>query len=390
MIGGELLAPAGNLAKLKLAFRYGADAAYLGGKAFSLRSFAENFTEEELADGIAYAHARGKKVYVAANIFARNGDLGALEAYFCALRSLRPDGVLVSDPGVFRILRRTAPDLPVHISTQANNLNAETARFWADLGAKRVVLGRELNVREIAEIHAACPEMELEAFIHGAMCISYSGRCYLSDYLDGRESNRGACVQACRYVYEIRAADGKSGWMPVQTDGRGTYLLNSRDLNMSARLAELAAAGVCSFKIEGRMKSEFYLATVVNAYRRILDGADAGELASEFDTLTHRAYTSDGTGVSFGDSQTAGTCEFIAIVRGYENGRARVEMRGRFYEGETLELLTPSPQFGAKIVVAELRDGAGEPCRDAKLVQAEYTFACGVRLYEGDILRRRK
>ena len=390
----ELLAPAGSFEKLKLALKFGADAVYLGGKSFSLRTFADNFTDEELKEAISYAHARGKKVYTAANIFARNADFKALEAHLRLLEEVGADGVLVSDMGVLRLAKRVAPRLPVHISTQANTLNAEAVKFYEEAGAVRVVLAREISLSEIAEIHAACPKMELEAFVHGAMCISYSGRCYLSDFLDGRPSNRGACAQPCRYRYEIRVA-GKDGWLPLEEDERGTYLLNSRDLNMSAHLKELTEAGVCSFKIEGRMKSESYLATVVNAYRRILDGGDPKPLAGELETVPHRAYT---TAYAFGEnhdtttttsSQVAGACEFIAVALGYENGRARVEMRNRFYEGDALEILTPSKEFGKTVQVLDLRDAEGNFCTDAKLVQGEYTFSCPYPLQEGDILRRR-
>ncbi len=391
----ELLAPAGNLAKLKLAIYFGADAVYAGGKKFSLRSFADNFTEEELAEGISYAHARGKRVYVCANLFARNGDLAEMEDYFARVAAMGADAVILSDPGVFAVCRRAAPSLAVHISTQANTTNAESARFWQSLGAKRVVLARELSLAEIGEIHRRAPGLELEAFVHGAMCISYSGRCYLSDYLDGRSSNRGACSQPCRARYEIRA-EGREGFLPLEEDERGTYLLNSRDLNMCAHLGELREAGVSSFKIEGRMKSEYYLSTVVNSYRRIADMGWSESLAAELETLTHREYT---TAYAFGESretvscsgsQTAGSCDFVAIVLGSEEGRVRVEMRTRFYEGDVLEILSPDEQFGRSFPVRDMRGADGAPCADAKLVQGEYSFACPYDLHAGDILRRRK
>lgn len=388
----ELLAPAGNFEKLKLAFYYGADAVYLGGKAFSLRSYADNFTDEELAEGIAYAHARDKRVYVAANIFARNADFPALERHLKLLEELHADGVLVSDLGVLRLARRIAPALPVHISTQANTLNAEAVRLYRDLGAVRVVLARELSVREIAEIREAC-DIELEAFVHGAMCVSYSGRCYLSDALEGRSSNRGACAQPCRAEWEIRPK-GKA-WMTAEEDGRGTYLLNSKDLNMAAHLSLLAEAGVCSMKIEGRMKSEYYLATVVNTYRRILDMGYSESLGAELETLTHREYTEayafgpNAETISAGGSQYAGSCDFIGIVRGTERGRVTLEMRSRFREGDVLEILSPGEAFGKRVEVRNLADPNG-PCGDAKLVQARYTFDCAYPLHEGDLLRRRK
>lgn len=392
----ELLAPAGNLQKLKTAFYFGADAVYLGGKQFSLRTFADNFTEEELAEGVRYAHERGKKVYACANIFARNADFARLPDYFVFLRKIGIDAVLISDPGVFRVCRKAAPDLPVHVSTQANTTNAQSAAMWKELGASRVVLARELSLGEIAQIHAENPDLELEAFVHGAMCISYSGRCLLSDYLDGRSSNRGACAQACRYEYELRARDREDkGWLALGEDGKGTYFLNSKDLNMSAHLAELAAAGVVSFKIEGRMKSEYYLATVVNAYRRILDGGDLQTLGEELSACAHRDYTTaymlggNAQTVSRDDSQTKGTCEFIAVVKGSQAGRVTAEMRGRFYEGEELEILSPNGSFAKSFPVSNLRDRNGEPCADAKRVQEKYTFDCPYPLSEGDILRRR-
>ena len=405
----ELLAPAGNLNKLKLAFYYGADAVYVGGKSFSLRTFADNFTDEELAEGIAYAHARGKKVYVAVNIFARNADFERLTEYFRTLEHLGADAVLISDLGVFRVCRKAAPDLPIHISTQANTTNSQSAAMWKELGASRVVLARELSMEEIAKIHEENPGLELEAFIHGAMCISYSGRCLLSDYLNGRSSNRGACVQACRYRYEIRTHECKiDGWTQVQEDEKGTYFLNSKDLNMSAHLSELEKAGICSFKIEGRMKSEYYLATVVNAYRRILDGGDVQALQEELSCAAHRDYTTaymlgdNRRTVSYDNSQTKGMCEFIAVVKGYEGpengldgtparpGRVYAEMRTRFYEGDVLEILSPSDAFGKQIIVKDMKDSAGAPCADAKRVQEVVSFACPYALHAGDILRRRR
>ncbi len=391
---GELLAPAGNLAKLKLAFYYGADAVYAGGRNFSLRTFADNFSEEELEEGIAYAHARGKKVYVAANIFARNFDLKGMGTMLRRLDEMGADAVLISDPGAFLLCREVAPDLPVHISTQANTCNALAAKFWAEQGAKRIVLARELSVAEIAEIHSVCPFLELEAFVHGAMCISYSGRCYLSDYMDGRSANRGACIQACRRQYRIQAREeGAEDFYDVEEDGRGAYVLNSKDLNMSGYLEELERAGVVSFKIEGRMKGEFYLATVVNAYRRILDGGDKDVLGRELLACAHRDYTTAYElphAQSFEGAQTQGEYDFAGIVRGYENGRVLVEMRTRFFEGETLEILTPFAHFGEKIAVSGLKNADGERCDDAKLVQAVYSFDCPFALCEGDILRRKR
>ncbi|MDE6597376.1 MAG: U32 family peptidase, partial [Clostridia bacterium] len=269
----ELLAPAGNFSKLKTALYFGADAVYVGGKDFSLRSFADNFTRDELAEAVKYAHALGKKVYVTANIFAKNADMALLEDYFAFLQNCGVDAAIVSDSGAIYALQKAAPKLQLHVSTQANLTNKYAVKFWREQGASRAILARELSLSEIAEIHSFVPDIELEAFVHGAMCISYSGRCLLSDYLAGRPSNRGECVQACRWNYQIRKSDDKSdsGWLDIEQDGRGTFILNSKDLNMSAHLKELETAGVTSFKIEGRMKSEYYLATVINAYRRCMD-----------------------------------------------------------------------------------------------------------------------
>lgn len=391
----ELLAPAGGFTKLKTAFYFGADAAYIGGKDYSLRSFAENFTREELEKAIKYAHAAGKKIYVAVNIFAKNADTAALSDYFKYLYKAGADAVIISDCGVFYICRKAAPYLPVHISTQANVTNKYAVRFWREQGAERVILARELSLAEISEIRLFTPDIELEAFVHGAMCISYSGRCLLSDYLAGRRSNGGECVQACRWQYEIRKKDG-DGWMPLEEDGRGAYILNSKDLNMSAHLKELEEAGVTSFKIEGRMKSEYYLATVINAYRRCLDGGYSDAVESELLCAAHRDYTTAyafgenvGT-VNYSDSQTKGGADYIGIVVGAGEGYALVEMRTRFKTGDELEVLSPSENFGRKFVVRRAFTSSGEETSDCKLVQEVYKVDCPYRLSEGDILRRRK
>jgi putative protease len=271
-------------------------------------------------------------------------------------------------------------------------------KFWKEQGATRAILARELSLEEIAEIHAFVPDIELEAFVHGAMCISYSGRCLLSNYLAGRESNRGACVQACRWNYQVRKNDDKSdtGWLDMQEDERGTYILNSKDLNMAAYLNEMIGAGVCSFKIEGRMKSEYYLATVINAYRRCIDSGYSEVIARELTTAAHRDYTTaymlgenDQT-VNYTDSQAKGDCDYIGNVLGYENGFAVVEMRGRFVCGDTLEVLSPTANFGKNFVVEKMFDSKGNEVEDAKLVQEHYRVACPYALQEGDLLRRRK
>lgn len=394
----ELLAPAGNFAKLKTAFYFGADAAYIGGKAFSLRSFADNFDADELKNAVTFSHKLGKKVYVTANIFAKNADFAALSDYFKYLYEIGVDAAIISDSGVFYVAKKAAPFLAVHISTQANLTNKYAVKFWKEQGAGRAILARELSLNEIKEIHDFVPDIELEAFVHGAMCISYSGRCLLSDYLAGRQSNRGECVQACRWNYSVKKRDlgAESGELSVEEDERGTYIFNSKDLNMSAHLEEMAAAGVCSFKIEGRMKSEYYLATVINAYRRCIDGGFDETVARELLTAAHRDYTTAymlgenrGT-VNYSDSQAKGDCDYTANVISGGNGFAVVEMRGRFKVGDTLEVLSPTENFGKSFVVESALNGAGEEVSDCKLVQEHYTINCPYVLAAGDILRRRK
>lgn len=399
----ELLAPAGNFEKLKTAFRFGADAAYLGGKDFSLRSFADNFSAEELRAAVEYAHARGKKVYVTANIFAKNADFAALADYFRYLQEIGADAALVTDVGAFSLARQVAPKLPLHVSTQANTTNKYAAKFWQEQGAERVVLARELSLSEIAEIHEYCPGLELEAFVHGAMCVSYSGRCLLSNYFAGRDSNRGECVQACRWKYSVRALreEGEGGECAVEEDGRGSYIFNSKDLNMLPYLDKLAAAGVCSFKIEGRMKSAYYLATVVNAYRRALDGTLSVSAAlEELNKVAHRAFTAayalgDNTEtIHYSDSQEAGTRAYVADV--LEDGGAGaagntcalVQMRGRFRVGDTLEILSPSDSFNRTFAVEEMTSEEGERVEDAKLVMQKLRLRCPYPLRAGDILRK--
>ena len=345
-----------------------------------------------MKEAVAYAHARGKKVYVAANIFARELDFPVLADYFVYLREIGADAALVTDAGAFFLARKVAPDLPLHISTQANTTNRYAAAFWREQGAERVVLARELSLAEVGAIHAFCPDLQLEAFVHGAMCISYSGRCLLSNYLDGRDSNRGACVQACRWEYRIRARE-EGGEYPIEEDARGTYILNSKDLNMLAHLDALRAAGVCSFKIEGRMKSACYLATVVNAYRRVMDGAlSVEEGERELRKVSHRAFT---TAYAFGgasdtvnstNAQEAGTHPYVADVLA-AGEIPLVQMRGRFRVGDELEILSPGPSFGRTFAVRSMRDEEGVAVEDAKLVMQKLRLACPYPLAPGDILR---
>ena len=394
----ELLAPAGNYEKMRTALRFGADAVYLGGKQFSLRTFADNFTMDELLSAVNFAHSLGKKVYVTANIYARNFDFEHLKDYFSSLSQIGVDGVIVSDPGIVYLIKKVAPNLCVHLSTQANTTNKYAVKFWEEQGVSRVILARELSIKEIAEIHEFNPKVELEAFVHGAMCISYSGRCLLSDYLDGRSSNRGACVQSCRWKYEVRAlnaTNGKSEWLPVEQDGKGTYIFNSKDLNMLSKIEEMAWAGICSFKIEGRMKSGFYLATVINAYRRFLNGEPFSTSEKELLAVAHREYTQayaegeNSNTVNYQDSQSKGEYVYIADVLKSENGFVYAQMRNRFKQGEELEVLSPSEHFQKSFIAEEIFDSKGAQTDDAKLVQEVYKIKCPYPLQEGDYLRRK-
>ncbi len=394
----ELLAPAGSYAKLKTALYFGADAVYLGGKSFSLRTFADNFTEEELLSAVAFAHTQNKKVYVTANVYARNADFCRLEEYFRFLEYAGVDGVIISDPGIIYLAKKVAPKLCLHLSTQANTTNKYAVRFWQEQGVSRIVLARELSFAEIKEIHEFAPDMELEAFVHGAMCISYSGRCLLSDYLDGRSSNRGACVQSCRWKYEVRAlnaTNGKSEWLPIEEDGKGTYIFNSKDLNMLQNLREMEEAGVRSFKIEGRMKSGYYLATVINAYRRAMDGQPLETANDELCNVAHREYTEayahgdNSRTVNYTDSQSKGEYTYVADVLGNDGEYVEVEMRNRFRRGDVLEILSPNDTFQKHFTAEEIYDSKGERVEDAKLVQERYKIRCSYPLQAGDYIRRK-
>ncbi len=399
----ELLSPAGDMNKLKTAFYYGADAVYIGGKNFSLRALAGNFTDEEIVEATEYAHLLGKKLYVTVNIFGRNTDIEQAEKYFKFLENTGVDGAIISDTGLIALALECAPKLPVNISTQANTLNYKTVDFWKKHGVKRVILARELSLNEIKTITEKVPDIEIETFIHGAMCISYSGRCLLSDYKTGRSSNRGACVQACRWNYEIREKGSNGEFMEIEEDERGTYIMNSKDLNLLDYIAELSDAGVCSFKIEGRMKSEYYLATVVNAYRRAIDAFyEIGKnyknntlFQTELIKTAHRAFTTayflgenDRT-VNYDDSQSKGSHKFIAnVINGNEKSDfALIEMRNRFKVGDELEVLSPSDSFNKVIKVSKLLDLNDNEILDAKLVQEKLKLFTDVPLKEGDILR---
>lgn len=303
----ELLLPAGNLETLRTAIRYGADAVYIGGEAFSLRAKADNFDKKKMSEAVAYAHEHGVRVYVTVNIFAHNADLKRMDDYILELKDVGPDALIISDPGVFMTAKRLAPDMEIHISTQMNNTNYGDYLFWHGLGAKRVVSARELSLSELSEIRASIPEdMEIETFVHGAMCMAYSGRCLLSSFLTGRDSNRGACTHPCRWKYALCEEKREGQYFPIEEDERGTYIFNSRDLCMIEHIPELCGAGIDSFKVEGRMKTELYVASVARCYRRAIDDYFESEelyrenlplYREEIRKCTHREYT---TGFFFG------------------------------------------------------------------------------------------
>ena len=391
----ELLAPAGNFDKLITAVHFGADAVYFAGKMYGLRAFAGNFKDDEIVKAMNYLHQQGKKGYVTLNIVANDSDFKHIDQFLDLLVRAKVDGVIVSDTGMIYYIRKNFPSLNVHVSTQANVNNCYSAKFYADMGVTRIVLARELSLNQIKEIALAVGDkVELEAFVHGAMCISYSGRCLLSNYMTGRDSNRGACVQACRWNYTIREVN-KTEEYPIEEDERGTYILNSKDLCMIKHLKELEDAGICSLKIEGRMKSDYYVASVVNAYRRALDNKnDIQTLEEELEKTSHRRYT---TGFYFGSddkeflasSMPIQTAEFIAkVVEDSQKGTVKVEMRNRFKTGDELEVLSPTDSFLKKIKITNIINAKGEPIDDCKRVQEIVTINCPLDLKQGDILRK--
>ena len=399
----ELLLPAGSIEKLKVAFHFGADAVYLGGKSFSLRANATNFSHEDIQEAVALAKKLKKKIYVTLNIYAHNQDIEQLKEEILFLEKVGVDAVLVSDIGVLSLVKETAPKLPIHISTQANTTNYRAVQMYKQLGATRVVLARELSIAEIKEIHEKC-DVELEAFVHGAMCVGMSGRCLLSEYFTNRNANQGACSHPCRWEYKLqRFEKEEDSSVFVEEDSRGTYFFNSKDLQLIDRLQELLNAGVYSLKVEGRMKSEFYLATVALAYRKAIDdilkhGAiqDVSELKRELSTIAHRAYTE---AYAVGENtdtiyNKGGQIEeeqiFVARVTKVENGRAIVEMRNRFLEGDEVSVLSPNEYCYKKFKIEDIRNEKGEQVADAKLVQAIYSIKTLFKLAEGDIIRRQK
>ena len=394
----ELLAPAGNFEKFMTAMHFGADAVYLAGGRFGLRAFAGNFSQEEMKRAVEIAHERNKKVFVTLNIIAKDKDFEGLDDYLKFLQEIHVDAVIVADIGMLSYVREHASILNVHVSTQANIINSYSAQLMAKLGAKRLILARELSLEEIKLIRESVPqEVEIEVFVHGAMCMAYSGRCLLSNYLTGRDSNHGECVQACRWKYMIREVS-RQDELEVQEDEKGSYIFNSKDLNMLAHLQELKEAGVDSIKIEGRMKSPYYVATIVNAYRKALDMLPQKapkELEAELLKASHRRYT---TGFYFGDenkqfvedSMPVQESEFVAVVtRDSKDGFVEVEMRNKFALGDRLEILSVvDDSFNKSFVVEEIKNNAGDKLEEVKVVQEKVLISCKFKLKAGDILRR--
>ncbi len=384
----ELLVPASSLEVLKTAVVFGADAVYIGGEAFGLRAKAKNFSMEEMAEGIAFAHAQQVKVYVTANILAHNGDLEGARRYFAQLREIKPDALIISDPGMFMLAKEVCPEIDIHISTQANNTNYQTYLFWWQQGAKRVVSARELSLAEIRQIRDNIPqEMEIESFIHGAMCISYSGRCLLSSYFTGRDANRGACTHPCRWKYAVVEEQRPGEYFPVYENERGTYIFNSKDLCMIEHVPELVAAGIDSFKIEGRMKTALYVACVARTYRKAIDDFFASEETYRANMEWYRAeigkctYRQFSTGFYFGkpdeNTQIYDNSTYVseAVYLGMvdlvdERGFARFEQKNKFCVGDVIEIMKPDGRnVSAKVLAMYNEDGeAVESCPHSKQV----------------------
>ncbi len=369
----ELLAPAGSLSKLKYALMYGADAVYIGGEEFSLRVAAKNFTNDEIKEGIEFAHSMGKKVYITANIIPHNKDIKEFEAFVKEVYKLNADAIIISDPGMFRVAKKAAPNLDIHISTQANNTNYESAAFWHELGATRVILARELSFEEIREIRDNTPStLEIECFVHGAMCISYSGRCLLSNYMAQRDANMGACAHPCRWKYALVEEKRPGEYMPVFENERGTYIYNSKDLCMIEYIPQIIESGITSLKVEGRVKNELYVATVIKAYRNEIDAYYKDkenykvnpENISELEKISYRGYTQgffngkpQGTEQVYDRSTYIQDYQTTAVVKEYNKEEKYVilEQRNRFFCGDEIEFLMPKGE-NKKIVIDKMYD----------------------------------
>ncbi|MGN0396893.1 MAG: U32 family peptidase [Candidatus Fimimorpha sp.] len=403
----ELLIPASSLEVLKIAVIFGADAVYIGGEAFGLRAKAKNFSLEEMKEGVAFAHEHGVKVYVTANILAHNYDLDGVRQYFDQLKDVNPDALIISDPGVFMIAKEVLPEMELHISTQANNTNYGTYLFWRKQGAKRVVSARELSLEEIKEIRAHIPDdLEIESFIHGAMCISYSGRCLLSNYFTGRDANQGACTHPCRWKYSIVEETRPGEYMPVYENERGTYIFNSKDLCMIEHVPDLIHAGIDSLKIEGRMKTALYVATVARTYRKAIDDyqkdpalyeANMEWYKEEIGKCTYREFT---TGFFYGKpDQTTQIYDNNTYVKNYtylgivgekdEHGYYSLEQRNKFSVGEMIEVMKPDGT-NVEVSVKGIYDEDYNPVESAPHPKQLLHIDLGMQLDQYDILRRKE
>ncbi len=392
----ELLAPAGDMECLKTAFKFGADAVYLGGPFMQLRSKVTAFDLDTLSEAVEYAHSLGKKVYVTVNSFAKDDEFEHIKKYACELYLRKVDAVIVSDLGVIDCIRKTAPELEIHVSTQANCQNAYCANVYYNMGVKRIVLAREMSLENIKDFSKNIPEdLEIEAFVHGAMCMAYSGRCFISSYLTGRSGNRGECTQPCRWRYSLVEQTRPGEYFPIEENDKGTTILSSRDMNCLSFIDELVDAGVSSFKIEGRMKSPYYVATVVNAYRHAIDKtADIALLQNELNCVSHRPYS---TGFYFGelnkympddDMEYKQDKVFAGVVKKCENGRLTLQQRNHFTEGDIFEIVSPN-SIGLSFEVKNMVNEQGEPVTVAPHPQELITVDCPYELTEGDILRKR-
>ena len=402
----ELLVPASSLEVLKVAVTFGADAVYIGGEAFGLRAKAKNFSMEEIKEGIAFAHEHGVRVYVTANILAHNGDLEGVKAYFEELKEIGPDALIISDPGVYQIAKEVYPEIERHISTQANNTNYGTYQFWYGLGAKRVVSARELSLEELKEIRRRIPEdMEIETFVHGAMCISYSGRCLLSNFFTGRDANQGACTHPCRWKYSVMEESRPGEYFPVYENERGTYIFNSKDLCMIEHIPELIAAGIDSLKIEGRMKTALYVATVARTYRKALDDYKKDpELYRKnmpwyLDQISNCTYRQFTTGFFFGkpdentqiyDSNTYNKeYTYLGITGEIRDRLCRIEQRNKFSVGETIEIMKPCGD-NVEVEVKKILNEDGEEQESAPHSKQVLWVELSETPEVYDILRRRE
>lgn len=400
----ELLAPAGDFEKLKFALHYGADAVYLSGKNYGLRAFAGNFTNKEIEEAVEYAHAHNKKVYITVNMYPHNEDLVGLDKYLIYLQKINVDAIIVADPGVYKIAREVAPNLSIHISTQATIVNWSGIKFWEDLGGvERVVLARELTLEEIEEIKAKT-NVELEIFIHGAMCMSYSGRCLISNYMIGRDSNRGSCAQPCRWNYALVEERRPGVYYPIEEDSNGSYIFNSNDMCLLKELPLLLRCEIDSFKIEGRMKSIFYVATIVRAYRKVLDSLEKNEVVDweywyqELDKISHRAYSTgfflnNQKDISQIHKESAGyfqSYEFIGVVHGYnkETQIATVEQRNKFSVGDTVEFFGINYQE-YQLTITEMYDINGKEIESANHAQETMLLKVPFEVFAMDLIRKR-